>query len=140
MKIMNCLFVLIGVGALLFSLPFVWLSCQLTYLSSMSADETVLESGHNAIFLTLAKGRYIMKVTVSDKSADGSNFSINGRIMTNSSTNDLSMQSFRSEGGGVYWGPTIQCEEFGEHVSIVLDVVNESRETNKISAVVFPIK
>ena len=101
---------------------------QLFYFTFMPRASVELAPGRNALFLTLMKGKYVLKIVGENSKKKPNGFSVKGQIRTSTSTNEVN-------NGNQY---LFECNRNLERADILLDLQANCAE--KIHAVVFPVK
>ena len=126
-------------GLLVFLWPVVWAYGSLLYLTLMPIERVELVPGRNALFLTLMKGRYCLRVSGDKCGTCVNSVSVNGYIRTSTSTNVVNNGECFTSGDASYC-LGFECNGNVERVEIMLDVDWPTNRVDEVSAVVFPCK
>ena len=126
-------------GLLLCLAPIAWAYGNLLYLTAMPIETVALVPGRNALFLTLMKGRYCLRVEGAKCEDGDSSISVKGCIKTSTFTNAVD-NGGHSTSADALCCFTFDCTRNVERVDVVLDVDWPTNGVDEVSAVVFPCK
>lgn len=125
----------------------IWACGSLVYLKIMPTDRVMLASGRNALFFTLLKGGYGLKIVDDAEEIKEGEVSVNGFIQTSSSTNIVDSHA-RVIGSHINSTTKVrerylsyfECKGNVERVKVVLDAAWETNRVHGVWAVIFPCK
>lgn len=126
-------------GLLVFLWPVVWAYGSLLYMTVMPIERVELVSGRNALFLTLMKGRYCLRVSGVKCGKSVNSVSVNGHVKTSTSTNAVNKGECFTSSDASYC-LRFECNGNVERVEVILDVDWPTNSVDEVSVVVFPCK
>ena len=119
--------------------PIVWIYGQLFYLTFMPSEKIALAPGRNALFMTLMKGDYVLKVHGEVVGGCDKGLSVNGHIQNSTSVIAVSnILCHTSTNESFFY--RFKCKSYVERVAIVLDLDCSTNSVDHAFAVVFPCK
>ena len=118
--------------------PIVYIYGQLFYLTFMPSEKLALSPGRNALFLTLMKGDYVLKVASKIEVDCDKWVFVKGHIQNSTSTIAVSNTLCKTSTNESFY--RFKCASYVERVAIVLDLDCPTNSVDNAFAEVFPCK